>query len=208
MQQRPVLPFRCSAPGAAELGEDASAGGGVRQSPTRQWRAGPSADATAQRVRRALLRPRLRRGRNAGLTCGGHESILKRLRVHAGAFNLGLLMRKVFSRGTPQGLQGCQVDPRSIASEKLLRAHLITLQDVEADPCRIVLPWFHSGSNSSESSARGTIRPCHHPSESRAFTPPYMPVRRPQGSLLISGSASPTTVRPPCVQRRSDSAGD
>jgi transposase len=42
----------------------------------------------------------------------GHENILKRLLVHAGAFNLGLLMRKVFGRGTPRGLQGHQVSPR------------------------------------------------------------------------------------------------
>ena len=36
----------------------------------------------------------------------GHPNILKRLIVHAGAFNLGLLMRHVFGRGTPRGLQG------------------------------------------------------------------------------------------------------
>ena len=42
----------------------------------------------------------------------GHENILKRLLVHAGAFNLGLLMRKAFGRGTPRGLQGCQGGPR------------------------------------------------------------------------------------------------
>ena len=36
----------------------------------------------------------------------GHLNILKRLIVHAGAFNLGLLMRRVFGRGTPRGLQG------------------------------------------------------------------------------------------------------
>jgi transposase len=36
----------------------------------------------------------------------GHPNILKRLLVHAGAFNLGLLMRRVFGRGTPRGLQG------------------------------------------------------------------------------------------------------
>ena len=40
----------------------------------------------------------------------GHENILKRLLVHAGAFNLGLLMRKTFGRGTPRGLQGRQFD--------------------------------------------------------------------------------------------------
>ena len=36
----------------------------------------------------------------------GHENILKRLLVHAGACNLGLLMRTRFGIGTPRGLQG------------------------------------------------------------------------------------------------------
>ena len=44
----------------------------------------------------------------------GHANILKRLLVHAGAFNLGLLMRKAFGRGTPRGLQGRQVDTRGL----------------------------------------------------------------------------------------------
>src|SRR5262249_23083263 len=35
----------------------------------------------------------------------GHANILKRLLVHAGAFNLGVLMRALFGRGTPRGLQ-------------------------------------------------------------------------------------------------------
>jgi transposase len=36
----------------------------------------------------------------------GHRNILKRLLVHASAFNLGLLMRRLCGRGTPRGLQG------------------------------------------------------------------------------------------------------
>ena len=40
----------------------------------------------------------------------GHANILKRLLVHAGAFNLGLLMRAAFGRGTPRGLQGRQFE--------------------------------------------------------------------------------------------------
>ena len=36
----------------------------------------------------------------------GHQNILKRLLVHASAFNLGVLMRQAFGRGTPRGLQG------------------------------------------------------------------------------------------------------
>lgn len=38
-----------------------------------------------------------------------HPNILKRLLVHVAAFNLGLVMRKIFGRGTPRGLQGCRV---------------------------------------------------------------------------------------------------
>ena len=37
----------------------------------------------------------------------GRENILKRLVVHSGAANLGLLMRNLFGKGTPRGLQGC-----------------------------------------------------------------------------------------------------
>lgn len=36
----------------------------------------------------------------------GHTNILKRLFIHAGAFNLGLLMRQLIGVGTPRGLQG------------------------------------------------------------------------------------------------------
>jgi len=36
----------------------------------------------------------------------GRTNILKRLVVHTGAANLGLLMRKMFGVGTPRALQG------------------------------------------------------------------------------------------------------
>ena len=36
----------------------------------------------------------------------GHENILKRLLIHAGGFNLGLLIRSILGVGTPRGLQG------------------------------------------------------------------------------------------------------
>jgi len=36
-----------------------------------------------------------------------HDNIIKRLLIHAGAFNLGLVMRKLCGCGTPRGLQGC-----------------------------------------------------------------------------------------------------
>lgn len=40
----------------------------------------------------------------------GHPNILKRLLVHVTAFNLGVVMRKVFGKGTPRSLQGCRVE--------------------------------------------------------------------------------------------------
>jgi transposase len=36
----------------------------------------------------------------------GHTNILKRLLIHAGGFNLGLMMRQLIGLGTPRGLQG------------------------------------------------------------------------------------------------------
>jgi hypothetical protein len=36
----------------------------------------------------------------------GHINILKRLLIHTGGFNLGLLMRQLIGVGTPRGLQG------------------------------------------------------------------------------------------------------
>jgi transposase len=36
----------------------------------------------------------------------GHANILKRLLIHAGGFNLGLIMRQIIGLGTPRGLQG------------------------------------------------------------------------------------------------------
>ena len=36
----------------------------------------------------------------------GHQNILKRMLVHVAGFNLGLMMRKLFGRGTPRGMQG------------------------------------------------------------------------------------------------------
>jgi transposase len=46
------------------------------------------------------------RGGMRRLRLRGRENILKRLVVHSGAANLGLLMRKLFGKGTPRGLTG------------------------------------------------------------------------------------------------------
>ncbi|MGH9160983.1 MAG: transposase [Vicinamibacteraceae bacterium] len=45
-------------------------------------------------------------GRMRRVHLRGHDNIRKRLLAHAGALNLGLLMRTLFGVGTPRGLQG------------------------------------------------------------------------------------------------------
>ena len=44
----------------------------------------------------------------------GHPHILKRLLVHTGAFNVGLLMRTLIGVGTPRGLQGRMAAVRTL----------------------------------------------------------------------------------------------
>jgi transposase len=53
----------------------------------------------------------------------GHSNILKRLLIHAGGFNLGLIMRQLFGLGTPRGLQG-----RVAAALALLLTRIETLR--------------------------------------------------------------------------------
>jgi transposase len=68
----------------------------------------------------------------------GRENILKRLVVHSGAANLGLLMRKLFGKGTPRGLQGCCCGLFSIA-ERFSRALTATASLVSQ-----ISPWMAS----------------------------------------------------------------
>jgi len=53
----------------------------------------------------------------------GHANILKRLFVHIGGFNLGLLMRTLIGVGTPRGLQGRLA--AVVAMIVALRTHLV-----------------------------------------------------------------------------------
>jgi transposase len=64
----------------------------------------------------------------------GHRNILTRLLVHASAFNLGILMRQVFGRGTPRGLQGRVVDasPLQIALVMLAERLWVTTEALPA----------------------------------------------------------------------------
>jgi transposase len=91
----------------------------------RNWKKNPDARDAVYRNRRRirgtrgkrLLRQRGERlerpsahlyetGRMRRVHLRGHDNILKRLLIHAGGLNLGLLMRQLFGVGTPRGLQG------------------------------------------------------------------------------------------------------
>jgi transposase len=91
----------------------------------RHWEHHPEARAAVYRNRRRirgtrgkrLLRQRGERlerpfahlyetGRMRRVHLRGHDNILKRVLLHAGALNLGLLMRQLIGIGTPRGLQG------------------------------------------------------------------------------------------------------
>jgi transposase len=91
----------------------------------RNWKKNPEARDAVYRNRRRirgargkrLLRQRGERlerpcahlyetGRMRRVHLRGHDNILKRLLIHVGGLNLGLLMRHVCGVGTPRGLQG------------------------------------------------------------------------------------------------------
>jgi len=91
----------------------------------RDWSDEPEAQAPVYRNRRRIRGPRGRRlmrqrgeriersfahrydtGGMRRTHLRGHANILKRLLIHAGGFNLGLLVRGILGVGTPRGLQG------------------------------------------------------------------------------------------------------
>lgn len=91
----------------------------------RNWRKNPDARDAVYRNRRRIRGPRGQRllrlrgerlerpfahlyetGGMRRVHLRGHANILKRLLIHSGAFNLGLLMRQLIGVGTPRGLQG------------------------------------------------------------------------------------------------------
>lgn len=67
----------------------------------------------------------------------GRENILKRLLIHVAGFNLGLLMRKLYSVGKPRVLQGHSA-PFSALFE-LLRAHWRQIWDLLSRPSSLIV---------------------------------------------------------------------
>src|SRR5947207_1303446 len=91
----------------------------------RKWSKDPDAQTPVYRNRRRMRGPRGRRlmrqrgeriersfahlydtGGMRRTHLRGHQNILKRVLIHAGGFNLGLLIRSILGVGTPRGLQG------------------------------------------------------------------------------------------------------
>ena len=56
----------------------------------------------------------------------GRENIEKRYQIHVAGFNLGILMRSLFGKGTPRGLQGCAAAISRLCSlmESVVRARM------------------------------------------------------------------------------------
>jgi transposase len=68
----------------------------------------------------------------------GHTNILKRLLIHAGGFNLGLVMRQLIGVGTPRGLQGrlAAVIAAFVALRSLVNAHWTFVGALPSEPPR------------------------------------------------------------------------
>lgn len=62
----------------------------------------------------------------------GHPNILKRLLIHAAAFNLGLVMRTSFGVGTPRGLQGALQALLALLT-RLTRSVYVALNDLATE---------------------------------------------------------------------------
>jgi hypothetical protein len=79
----------------------------------------------------------------------GRETILKRLVVHSGPANLGLLMRNLFGKGTPRGLAGAQ--PAIISAVIAFYTPLVYTSDTAQE----VRPPDGSGQDGSNDFRRG-----------------------------------------------------
>ena len=76
-----------------------------------------------------------------------HDNIIKRLLIHAGAFNLSLIMRKLSGRGTPRGLQGrilglvLSLQMILLALRKLATSQFCLSAPPAVTSCEIVTPF-------------------------------------------------------------------
>jgi transposase len=131
----------------------------------RNWKNKPNAQAAVYRNRRRirgarglrLLRLRGERlerpfahlyetGGMRRVFLRGHTNILKRLLIHTGGFNLGLLMRQLIGVGTPRGLQGRLIAVVATllallrALERRLTLHRPTIRHISPVERRSIVP--------------------------------------------------------------------
>ena len=78
----------------------------VCQSAADSWRARPAPDASKGRADRTLFAHLYDTGGMRRTHLRGHTNILKRLLIHAGGFNLGLVMRHLIGSGS---CAGCRI---------------------------------------------------------------------------------------------------
>lgn len=73
----------------------------------------------------------------------GRANILKRLLLHAAAFNLALLMRTTYGHGTPRGLQGHALSLSALVRHRLPRSTVMSglLGLIHAAMHRLALTW-------------------------------------------------------------------
>ena len=130
----------------------------------RNWRGKPTARAAVYRNRRRirgargqrLLRQRGERlerpfahlyetGARRRVHLRGHPNILKRVLVHTGGFNLGLLMRRLTGVGTPRSLQGRAAALRGALIDRMHRLWRLLLKQSPSDPlessCDALVTW-------------------------------------------------------------------
>ena len=91
---------------AAIGGERRGARRGLPQSSADSGRARQAAAAPPRRAAGTPFAHLYDTGGMRRMHLRGHTNILKRVLIHAGGFNLGLLMRRLIGVGTPRGLQG------------------------------------------------------------------------------------------------------
>jgi transposase len=130
----------------------------------RDWSEAPDAQAPVYRNRRRI---RGRRGRRLMRQRGeriersfahlydtggmrrthlrGHTNILKRLLIHAGGFNLGLILRHLIGFGTPRGLQGrvAAVIASLLVLMDVVRGRLTAISSSDR-PITVLRGWLNS----------------------------------------------------------------
>jgi len=131
----------------------------------RSWKKNPGARDTVYRNRRRIRAPRGQRllrlrgerlerpfahlydtGGMRRVYLRGHANIPKRLLIHSGAFNLGLLMRQIIGVGTSRGLQGrlSAVLAALLTVIRMLSKPLTRRCPDRRFYCSIVSPWQNS----------------------------------------------------------------